>query len=126
MKNFKKLLRLEGIEFYKKHLQIVTSVTPLDLTDKEVDVLAHFMGAPKDIIEGDRFNTLVRKYVMKKVGLTTGGLGNYLKTLTDKGVILKSKTRRLSINPSLMPEGKDILYQFRVLKVEPQIVDNGE
>lgn len=126
MKNFKKLLQLEGTEYYRKHLEIISSVTPINLTDKEMDVLSQFMGAPSSIIEGDRFNTLVRKLVMKKLKLSSGGLGNYLNSMIKKSVIIKSRTGKLSINPSLMPEGRDQLYQFRLLKVEPQNLDADE
>lgn len=119
MKVFKKLVQVEEKEYFKKHLEIIGSVAPLNLTEKEIEVLAEFMAAPSTLIEDDMFNTLVRKLVMRNMNLSSGGLGNYLKTMTKKSVLLKSKIGRITINPSIIPADDNQMYQFKIMKYEP-------
>lgn len=108
----KKTLRLNKKEYYEKHLLIINNVLPIQMTPKEAEVLAAFMSLEGDIAR-DPFGTSGRKIVREQVGISQGGLGNYLEQLKSKGFIYE-KEKVLMILPILMPQ-KDIQgYQFKL------------
>ena len=112
MKIIKKTLKLNREDFYKKHLLIINHVLPTQMTSKEAEVLAGFMSLEGDISE-DPFGTTGRKIVREKVGISAGGLGNYLDQLKSKGFIYE-KDSKLQIIPILIPEKKEQGYQFKL------------
>ena len=117
MKIIQKALKLKGDEYYKKHLSIINSMLPSQFTSKEIEVLAAFMSADPKLTEDDRFNSLVRKQVMKKLDLKPGGLSNYLKSMINKGFLDKSEiTHKITIKEYLLPEDKVQGYQFKLIK----------
>lgn len=115
MKIIKKALALERIEYYEKHLLIINPLLPVQMTPKEAEVLANFMSLTGDLTR-DPFSTLGRKIVREKLGISAGGLGNYLNQLKSKGFITESQGF-LNILPILTPEEDMQLYQFQ-LKVK--------
>lgn len=115
MNKIQKGLILNKDEYYVKHLSIINPVLPVQLTNKEILVLASFMCLPPSITEDDRFNSLARKKVMEKLNLSPGGLGNYLKSMIEKGFLRKSDiTKRISINEVLVPEQNKQGYIFKI------------
>jgi hypothetical protein len=98
MKALSKKLILNTKDYYTVHLSIVNALIPTKLTPKEIDVLGFFMSLQGDIAK-DRFGTTARKLVMKELNLSDGGLGNYLKSLKEKGFISSTN----EILPILIP-----------------------
>lgn len=81
------------------------------MTDMEATVLAEFMTLEGDIAK-DRFGTSARKIVKQKLGLSSAGLSNYMKTLNEKGFIINDKTEIL---PILIPDKEEQVYQFKLI-----------
>ena len=107
----RKTLRLKKEEFYKKHLLIINYILPVQMTNKEAEVLAAFMSLEGDIAK-DPFGTSGRKLVREKLNLSAGGLGNYLEQLKSKGFILQGST--IAILPVLIPNNTSQEYNFKL------------
>ena len=116
MKTLKKQLRLPKNEYYTKHLSIVNIFLPVQLTPKEIEVLAAFMSLEGDIAT-QRFGTSARKMVMEQLGVKPGGLGNYLKSLQGKGFLIKDEAEKFKILPLLHPTPQSQGYMFKLEKV---------
>ncbi len=87
----------------------------MELTPKEVEVLAHFMALEGDLADNP-FSTTGRKKVMERMGISPGGLGNYLDKLKKKGFIKQDKNKIITILPVLIPNKAQQVYQFRLVK----------
>lgn len=110
MKAISKKITLSTREYYTIHLSIVNALIPTKLTPKEIDVLGFFMSLQGDIAK-DRFGTTARKLIMKELNLSDGGLGNYLKSLREKGFISSNN----EILPTLIPNEDKQEYFFQLL-----------
>jgi len=115
MRIIQKQLKLEKNDYYIKHLSIVNVFLPVELTPKEIEVLASFMSLEGDIAL-DRFGTSARRLVMRQLNLSPGGLGNYMKSLKTKGFIME-KQGDLTILPILHPEAEGQGYMFKLKRV---------
>ena len=113
MKVIKKTLKLQRKEYFEKHLLLINHVLPIQMTPKEAEVLAAFMSLQGDIAK-DPFGTSGRKLVREQVGISQGGLGNYLEQLKSKGFIYMNNTNILQILPILIPDQKEQGYQFKI------------
>jgi hypothetical protein len=112
MREIKKRLILNKNDYYKIHLTIINSVLPEKLTNREIDVLSGFMSLKGDIADKP-FSTFGRDKVKKLLNISSGGLGNYLKSLKTKGFIyLEGEV--LKILPILIPEEKEQFYKFKI------------
>ena len=108
-----------GEQYYIKHLTIINCIFPeaMAMTDKEIRVLAAFMEIKGELVEDDRFNSIVRKKVMKKVGLSSAGISNYLKSLIKKNLLLKNEfSNRIKVQDFLVPQEDNQVYQFKITK----------
>lgn len=114
MKVIKKVLKLKKKDYYTKHLLIINPLLPKQLTPKEAEVLATFMSLEGDLSKVP-FSTTGRRIVRERLGISAGGLGNYLDQLKEKGFILENNTE-LSILPILIPNSKEQLYQFKLVE----------
>lgn len=112
MSTIRKLLKLSKEEYYTKHLLIINHILPVQMTPKEAEVLASFMALEGDLAK-DPFSTTGRKIVRDKVGISAGGLGNYLDQLKGKNFIIETDGV-LRILPILVPNRKEQLYQFKL------------
>ena len=116
MNIIRKTLVLSKEEYYKKHLLLINHILPIQMTPKEAEVLAAFMCLEGDLSE-DPFSTSGRKIVRERLGISAGGLGNYLDQLKTKGFVYEKLSRGfkiLSILPVLVPD-KDVQgYQFKL------------
>ena len=112
MKVISKSISLDSYNYYKKHLYIINPLLPIQLTDKEIEVLASFMSLTGDLSK-DPFSTTGRKIVMERLSLSAGGLSNYLRQLKEKGFLVDNK-----IIPILIPENSVQLYSFKLIKNE--------
>lgn len=111
-----KALKLNEVDYYTKHLEIVNSMLPVKLTPKEIEVLGNFMSLKGDIVDKDRFGTSARKIVKERMNLQDGGLGNYIKSLKDKKFIVE-KDGQLDVLPFLKITDDVQVYMFKIEKV---------
>lgn len=112
MEIIKKALKLNREDFYEKHLLIINHILPKQMTPKEAKVMASFMSLTGDISK-DPFGTSGRKIVRNKLGISAGGLGNYLDQLKEKGFIVE-QINGLTILPVLIPKNTVQGYQFKL------------
>lgn len=113
-----KLDKLEPIEFYKKHLEIITVFLPGKITETEILVLASFMSLKGDIAK-DMFGTSARKIIMQNLNMKPGGLGNHLKGLLTAKAIYKDEQGKYQINKWLIPDNNKYQnYQFKIVSDE--------
>lgn len=110
-----KVLKLDEVDYYVKHFEIVNAVLPVKMTQKEIEVLGNFLSLKGDLVDVDRFGTTARKIVKERMGLQDGGLGNYIKSLKDKGFI-KEIEGKLDILPFLKVNDKSQIYMFKIEK----------
>lgn len=112
-----KVLNLSRKEYFETHLAIINPLLPTQMTKSEIVVLAKFISLTGDIAN-DRFGTSARKIVMQDLGLSSGGLGNYLKAFKDKDLIYM-KENTIEILPILFPKDNKIQeYMFRLIANE--------
>lgn len=117
MEKIQKGLTLTKEEYYVKHLSIINPMFPIELSKKEIEVLAAFLALDKAIVEDDYFNSLARKKVREKLNLKAGGLSNYLRTMISKDFLEKSDiTGRITIKPYLIPDPIAQGYMFKIVK----------
>ncbi len=110
-------IRLGGIEYNKKHLEIISALLPTNLTPTEMEVLASFMALDKSLTEDSMFNTVARKRVMLKMNLSAGGLSNHLKSMINKKVLDKDDiTKKITMKKFLFPDSKMQGYQIKIIK----------
>ncbi len=116
MEIIQKGIKAEG-NYHILHLTIINPFLPKPLTTKEIAFLAAFLEIEGELVEDDRFNTVVRKKVMEKLGLSPGGMSNYLKALINKSIISKNEySGRLSVHDALLPGDKAQGYQFKLIR----------
>ena len=113
VKRIKKTLKLDKKDFYHKHLEVINPFLPIKLTPKEIEVLAEFLNLEGDLKE-DIFGTTARKVVKGNLNISAGGLGNYLKSLKQKGFIYK-KYGALFISQVVLPSEFEQEYHFKIL-----------
>lgn len=118
MRVIQKELRLQNLNYYLTHLNIINSLLTIKLTDKEVEILAEFMSLDKKLTEADMFNTLTRKLVKENLkGMSSGSLSNHLKSMIDKGFLVKDEiTKKITIKNFLLPENDWQGYQLKLIK----------
>ena len=112
METIYKVVKLSKLDYYKTHLSIINPILPVNMTSREIEILASFMNLEGDIAE-DRFGTTARKMVMQTLGLKPSNLSNFLKSLLDKEFI-KEINGKIEIQPILFPEKNRQQYQFRL------------
>lgn len=114
MKVITKKIKLNRLDYYIRHLNIINTMLPIQLTQREIEVLGGFMSLTGDL-KKDPFSSLGRKLVMEKVGIKNmGGLGNFLNQLKQKGFI-KEKDNTLTIIPLIIPNEDEQEYNFKII-----------
>ena len=108
----KKIMNVERKDYFVVHLSIINPLLPVRMTPKEIEVLGTFMSLMGDIAEADRFGTTGKKIVKEKLSLSDGGLGNYLKTLKEKGFIYYNEEGKLSILTPTKNFSKGTTHKF--------------
>lgn len=112
----KKIISVPREQYFIQHLSIINPMLPVKLTPKEIEVLGSFMSLKGDIVEEDRFGTTCRKIVKERLSLSDGGLGNYIKTLKDKGFIYVSNEGNLTIQEVLLADENNQSYLFKIVE----------
>jgi len=116
MSLIKKTVKLESKEEYLKlHFFIINPMFPVQLSNKEAEILASFLSLDKSLIEEEVFNPLTRKRVMESKLLSPGALGNHLKTMLSKGFLTRNEvTNKISVNPMCLPSYPSQDYNFKL------------
>lgn len=115
MEIIKKTLTLSEEDYYTTHLSIINPMLPNQLTPKEIEVLGAFMSLKGDIVSSERFGTSCRKIVKKRLTLSDGGLGNYIKSLKEKGFILLNEEGIMYIPRVLFADNDVQGYMFKIV-----------
>lgn len=120
MRVIQKELKVTSSDYYLIHLNIINSVFPVKLTEKEIAILAGFMALEHTITGVDMFNSYARKIVKERLGgMSSASLSNHLKSMLDKGFLTKDEeTNRIFIKEFLLPEEDWQGYQFKLVKNE--------
>lgn len=117
MSVIQKSLKLNIKEYYTTHLNIINSIFPKRLTDKEIEILSEFMSLDSSITGVDMFNTYARKIIKENLKMSSGSLSNHLKSMLDKDFLIKDKiTNRISVREFLLPNENWQGYQFKIIK----------
>lgn len=114
MKIFRKTLTYNELDFYRTHIQIICVLVKIELTIKEITVLAAFMALKGDIKQ-DLFGSTGRSIVRQRCGVSLQGLSNYLNTLKDKNVIIQ-ENNVLKINKVFILDVDSCEYSLKLFK----------
>jgi len=112
----KAITALTELEYNVTHLNIINTFLPVNLTPKEIEVLAGFMSLKGILVDKDRFGTTFRKEVKNNLKMSDAGLSNHLGNLKTKGAIKENLEGNLSIQEFLFPEESKQFYQFKIEK----------
>jgi len=117
MSLIKKTVKLEDKEKYLKlHFSIINPMFPVQLSNKEAEILSAFLSLDNKLIEDEVFNPLTRKKVMEVKKLSAGALGNHLKSMLSKGFLSKDAvTNRITINKACLPCYPEQSYNFKLI-----------
>lgn len=113
MPAIQKILKLSKNQYYETHLLLVNALLPAKMTPKEVEVMARFMALEGDIAN-DRFGTSARKIIKDELGISDGGLGNYLKSLKTKNFLRLDAENKIQFHPLLLNDPNQQLYNFKL------------
>ena len=109
----KKTLKLNKLDFYKKHIAIINALFIPDknkLSIREIELLGLFIYNTENVPSEYTFATVTRNKVMAAMGISHGGLTNYLSQLRNKGAIQKD-----TINKAFYPLTiKEQEYQIKL------------
>ena len=98
----------------------------LRLSNKEILVLAAFLEEESKLNEHSKellFETIIRKRIQDKLGITVYNLNNYISMLKGKGVIKVDERDRIFINSKIIPKienGKSLLTYKFVINAETE------
>lgn len=122
MKEIKKVVRLNKMDYYETHLSLINCVFPKEIrmTPMEIKVIAAFMSLEGDVAKF-RFGPTAKKIVMHSVKpekpLSPAGMSNYITSLTSKGFLVETGDM-IEIHPLLMLENKEQVYMFKLINTE--------
>ena len=104
MKKVSKVVNLSGNVYYRVHLQLINPILPVQLSEKELDVLSYFL------MLGD-LSKDSRKLVREKLGMSFGSLTNHIRHLKEKGFILEGD----ELNSVIVPNKDSQEYIFKLV-----------
>lgn len=114
----KKIMTVPREDFYVTHLSIINSLLPVKMTPKEIEVLGIFMAIDTEKTGQSRFGAAGKKIVKDRLKISSGGLGNYLKSLRDKGFIYYTENKDLAFIDILEADPTSQTYLFKIIKEE--------
>lgn len=112
MRSINKVMKLDEVEYYRKHIKIVSAFLPVRLTEREIDVLSQFLSFRGEFAN-DRFGPSQRKIVMRRLGMKPPNLSNHLKSLRKAGIIKEGK-----IIDHFVPSETNQVYKFHLINGE--------
>lgn len=104
---------LEGTDYYKKHLAIINPLLPVQMTNKEIEVIATFLEVESEL-GIYTFSSIGRKKIRSKLNLSHGGLSNYIRDLKLKEFLIETDGE-LSVQPILKAEPGAQFYQIKII-----------
>jgi len=90
MSKRKKVFRLDGLDYYRKHLEVLNTLLPVKLTDKEIDIISILLDRDISDIEDDLLSTDIRRRLRETLNLSHANISTRLKKLEEKGFIRKT------------------------------------
>lgn len=112
---------LSELDIYKEFLKHYSNILPKDrrLTDTELSILSAFWDIQGGGMESLRFTPQIKKLVRDKFGFKNyANLENYLKTLKDKGYLIKNEFDILVFSKSIDLKkplsSLEISYEYRL------------
>lgn len=113
MNSIKKVLNLDKEQYYSKHLQIVNTLLPVQLNKKEIEVLSLFMSMYNP--DYGMFNSVARKKVMERLQLSSGGLSNYITSMTNKGFLQRNTISGIvKVRDFIIPDNSNQEYVIKI------------
>jgi hypothetical protein len=112
----KKTLELNTKEYYTLHLKLIIPIIKVDLTEKEIAIIAEFLSQPDELKSLGIFNSISRKKVKDSLLISTAGLSNYIKELKRKKILYTDEYSILKINSNILPDENIQGYQFKLIK----------
>lgn len=113
MKIIEKSLSLPKDKYFEKHLSIINPLLPIQLTNKEIEIIASFLSVETEIGSENIFSTLGKEKVRNSLKLSHAGLSNYIKNLKEKKVITGTDNN-LKIIDVLRPNDKIQGYRIKL------------
>ena len=98
---------MDGIDYFKKHLEIIEVFLPIKFTDKEKDLLSYVMFNTDDYV----LKQSVKNAIRKKFNLSSQMLYNITRSLKNKGALIEID-ERLVIVSTIIPNKKNQKYEF--------------
>lgn len=112
-----KKTEFSNIEYYQKHLELVRVIYGYDIQDREIDLISAFLSLDKRLTARDEFNTNAKKEVRKILKLSDSSMSNLIKSLVNKGFIIKdSLSGLLNIVDKLRPSDIATGYKVMIIK----------
>lgn len=109
-----KVAKLNKVDYYATHLAIINAFLPVKLTQREIEVISRVMSFEGEMSQ-DKFGTSARKILKNDLNMSDGGLGNFLRSMRDKGVIRENGGGKLDIHPILKNNPTEQVYNFKLI-----------
>jgi biotin operon repressor len=106
-----KIIKLGGMAYFEKHLEILAAILPVKITAAERRLLAAFMFFDSE----DLSDFHSRQKVRRLLTLSSSSLSSSIAQLKQKGIIME-KDGALAIFPLILPDKQTQEYQFRLEK----------
>lgn len=108
--------KLDEYEYNKMYLSVLGLFLPEKLTGKEIDVLSMFVTIGNEMNADDCFNSYARKKVKEKLGISSAGLHNHMKSIMNKGYVREDIDGNLKMRDYLRPVGSGIEFDIKITK----------
>ena len=93
--------KVSSKEIYTEYVKILNGV--LQLSSRESEVFSFVLQADP-LFPGNINSKPLRKIVLDQLGISDGNLSRYLRTLKDKGLIVRGADRKWILNKNIRPE----------------------
>lgn len=122
MKEIRKVLKLNKLDFFETHLSLINCIFPKEIrmTPMELRVMAAFMSLEGDVARyrfGPTARNIVRSAVKPDKPLSQAGLSNYVTSLSSKGFLVEANDMT-DILPLLTLQGKEQIYMIKLINIE--------
>ena len=117
MKALSKTMRISQKDFYVRHLKIVNALLPVEMTNREIEILGGFISLKGDLVNEDRFNSFARKMVRDNLNIKKPQtITNFLRSMVSKGYISKTDDGKYEISKFLFPTNESSQeYSFKLV-----------
>lgn len=121
MKVIQKQIKRNTFEYFLVHIKLTNVFMNSLMSEKEMEVLAATLSLDSKIIGVEPYNSFARKKIREKLKMSPAGLSNHLKSLTDKGVLIRDEiTGRINIKEFIIPDLEWQGYQFKIIKIKDE------